>query len=311
MQIQDMKTSEKILVLGAGELGMCVMRALSSAARGAFQLSVLLRPSDNRSRSRESLLEELQRLDAEVLYADVVADPIESLSEQFSRFDTLISCVGFVAGPGVQLKITQAALAAGVKRYVPWQFGVDYDAIGRGSPQDLFDEQLDVRDLLRGQHRTEWIIISTGMFTSFLFEPAFGVVDLERNSVHALGSWATEVTVTTPEDIGLLTAQILLAQPGVANQVLLVAGDTLNYAQLADTLDALLGRNLQRIEWTVAKLMDELARDPADPMKKYRAVFAQGKGVAWDKRMTYNARHGIALTTTAQWIAQNLAAGSR
>lgn len=232
----------------------------------------------------------LQRLDAEVLYADVVADPIESLSEQFSRFDTLISCVGFVAGPGVQLKITQAALAAGVKRYVPWQFGVDYDAIGRGSPQDLFDEQLDVRDLLRGQHRTEWIIISTGMFTSFLFEPAFGVVDLERSSVHALGSWATEVTVTTPEDIGLLTAQILLAQPRVANQVVLVAGDTLNYAQLADTLDALLGRNLQRIEWTVAKLLDELARDPADPMKKYRAVFAQGKGVAWDKRMTYNAR---------------------
>jgi hypothetical protein len=42
-------------------------------------------------------------------------------------------------------------LSAGVKRYLPWQFGVDYDVIGRGSAQTLFDEQFDVRDLLRGQ----------------------------------------------------------------------------------------------------------------------------------------------------------------
>ncbi|MGF6660693.1 hypothetical protein QF000_002338 [Paraburkholderia atlantica] len=69
--------------------------------------------------------------------------------------------------PGVQLKITQAALDAKVKRYFPWRFGVDYDIIGRGSAQVLFDEQLDVRDLLRAQTGTEWVIVSTGMFTSF------------------------------------------------------------------------------------------------------------------------------------------------
>jgi len=54
-----------------------------------------------------------------------------------------------------------------VKRYFPWQFGVDYDVIGRGSAQDLFDKQLDVRHLLRGQSGTEWVVVSTGMFMSF------------------------------------------------------------------------------------------------------------------------------------------------
>jgi len=68
--------------------------------------------------------------------------------------------------------LARAVLDAGVRRYVPWQFGVDYDVIGRGSAQDLFDEQLDVRDALRSQSGTEWVIISTGMFTSFLFEPS-------------------------------------------------------------------------------------------------------------------------------------------
>jgi hypothetical protein len=45
------------------------------------------------------------------------------------------------------------------------------------------------------------------------------VVDLARETVHALGSWDTAVTVTAPEDIGVLTAEILLAEPRIANQV--------------------------------------------------------------------------------------------
>lgn len=36
----------------------------------------------------------------------------------------------------------QAVLEAGVLSYFPWQFGVDYNAIGKGSSQELFDEML-------------------------------------------------------------------------------------------------------------------------------------------------------------------------
>lgn len=197
-----------------------------------------------------------------VLSADIIKDPVEELAGHFRRFDTVISCVGFVAGAGAQFKITRAVLNAGVKRYVPWQFGVDYNAIGKGSAQDLFDEQLDVRALLCAQERTEWLVISTGMFTSFLFEPAFGVVDLARNTVHALGSWDTQVTVTTPKDIGLLTARILFTRQRLANRVVFVAGDTLSYGQLADQVDAALDRKVHRIEWTVKKLNDDLAAAP-------------------------------------------------
>lgn len=197
-----------------------------------------------------------------VLSADIIKDPVEELAGHFRRFDTVISCVGFVAGAGAQFKITRAVLNAGVKRYVPWQFGVDYNAIGKGSAQDLFDEQLDVRVLLCAQERTEWLVISTGMFTSFLFEPAFGVVDLARNTVHALGSWDTQVTVTTPKDIGLLTARILFTRQRLANRVVFVAGDTLSYGQLADQVDAALDRKVHRIKWTVKKLNDDLAAAP-------------------------------------------------
>lgn len=312
MQTPKPVETDNILVLGAGELGMSVLRELarttSDKKDAGVRITVLLRPPSTmiQDASKARAIGELRGLGIDILQADVINYSVEELAEHFSRFDTIISCVGFIAGAGTQLKLTRAVLQGSVRRYVPWQFGVDYDVIGKGSAQDLFNEQLEVRELLRAQRVTEWIIISTGMFTSFLFEPAFGVVDLAENTVHALGSWDKQVTVTTPEDIGMLTAKIMFAKPRLANQVVFVAGDTLTYAQLADAVDATLNRTVSRIEWSIPKLKDDLNAAPNDSLSKYRAVFAEGKGVAWDKSQTFNAANGIELTTTVGWIEQNL-----
>lgn len=301
--------SERILVLGAGELGMAVLRALTrSAGPSETAVSVLLRPATVESSDppKQHAVARIRQWGAGIESGDVVTWTSAQLAEVFGGFDTVISCVGFAAGAGTQLKLARAALAAGVRRFVPWQFGVDYDVIGRGSPQDLFDEQLDVRDLLRSQSDTEWLIISTGMFTSFLFHPSFGVVDAPGRTVYALGSWDTAVTVTTPEDIGALTARILFTVPRLANEVIYLAGDTITYADLADLAEEVLGCKVDRVLRPVSGLIEESERDTDDSMKKYRAVFAQGKGVAWDIGDTFNGRHNIATTTAAQWARDNL-----
>ncbi|MGF6742959.1 hypothetical protein OKW47_006770 [Paraburkholderia atlantica] len=139
-------------------------RAMRAAG---VSIAVLLRPSATASddATKRNELAELRELGIEFVEGDLARQSCAELAATFRRFDTVISCTGFVVGPGVQLKITQAALDAKVKRY--FRFGVDYDIIGRGSAQVLFDEQLDVRDLLRAQTGTEWVIVSTGMFTSF------------------------------------------------------------------------------------------------------------------------------------------------
>ncbi len=299
-----------ILVLGAGELGMAVLRNLAkrSALFSGITLTVLLRPStitsDAPSKQRD--IAALHSLGVKFLPGDLVADSTTDLSALFRDFHTVIGCTGFVAGRSIQLKLARAVLDAGVKRYFPWQFGVDYDVIGRGSAQDLFDEQLDVRDLLRSQDRMEWVIVSTGMFTSFLFEPSFGVVDLVQNTVYALGSWDTSVTVTTSEDIGALTAEILFVEPRVINSIVYTAGDTLTYAQLADIVDSVLGRKVVRVEWSVPRLKDELAKDPNNPIKKYRVVFAEGRGVSWEVHKTFNAQRGIEVLGVERWARLNL-----
>ncbi|USQ95217.1 aromatic alcohol reductase [Caulobacter sp. RL271] len=306
--------SRNILVLGAGELGMPVLRNLARRAKtiDGASISVLLRASavtsDEPSKKRD--IKEIRDLGIEVVIGDLVQSSIDELASVFARYDTVIGCAGYAAGIDTPMKLAKAALRSGIPRYFPWQFGVDFEAIGRGGPQDIFDAQLDVRELLRSQDKTEWVVISTGMFMSYLFEPEFGVVDLENSAVHALGSLDTAVTLTTPDDIGRLTAEVVFFQPTIRNEIVFLAGDTVTYGEVADRLEAALDRPFGRSEWTVPFLMDELADDPRNMMRKYRAAFAIGRGVAWDKAGTFNARQAIQVTDLAAWIGANLTPSS-
>lgn len=303
--------SRNILVLGAGELGMPVLRNLAWRARSVdgARISVLLRASAVASKDpgKKRDIDEIRSLGITIVEGDLVKSSVDELASLFARYDTVIGCAGYAAGIDTPMKLARAALQSGIPRYFPWQFGVDFEAIGRGGPQDIFDAQLDVRELLRSQKKTEWVIISTGMFMSYLFEPEFGVVDLENSEVHALGSLDTAVTLTTPDDIGVLTAEIVFFEPTIRNEIVFLAGDTVSYGEVADKLEAALRRPFKRSVWTVPFLMEELANDPKNMMRKYRAAFAMGRGYSWDKSGTFNLRQGIPVTDVSKWIDANLA----
>ena len=303
--------SNNILVLGAGELGFPVLRNLARKAKDVqgAKISVLLRASavESSDPDKQKDIAEIRADGIEIVVGDLVKSSIDELAAIFARYDTVIGCAGYAAGVDTPMKLARAALQSRIPRYFPWQFGVDFDVIGRGSPQDIFDAQLDVRELLRGQQETEWVIISTGMFMSYLFETEFGVVDLARDEVHALGSLDTAVTLTTPQDIGALTAEVVFATPRIRNEIVFLAGDTVTYGEVADKLQQGLGRRFNRSAWTVEHLLDELAADPQNMMRKYRAAFAQGRGVAWDKNESFNRRRDLPVTDVASWIEANLA----
>ena len=292
---------------------MVMLTSLAKQAPSTTKISVLLRQSTISSPSGSKAAEHtfLKHLNISLVPGDIASSTVPDLATLFKPYDLVISCLGFASGPGSQVKIAQAVLQAGVKRYFPWQFGVDYDIIGRGSAQTLFDEQLDVRELLRGQKGTEWVIISTGMFTSFLFESYFGVVDLEYQNgggiVRALGSWENKATLTTPDDIGKLTAAIVFeTNPPFKNEVVYTAGQTISYGEVADLVDEVLEKQVEREVWTVEVLEEELRRDPENFVAKYRVVFAEGKGCYWDKEMTFNAKKSVEVEDVRVWMVKNL-----
>lgn len=307
--------SRNILVLGAGELGMPVLGNLARRAKNidGAKISVLLRESaiESGDPTKQRDIAEIRAAGIAIVPGDLVNDTIDELAELFAQYDTVIGCAGYAAGINTPMKLATAALQSGIPRYFPWQFGVDFEAIGRGGPQDIFDAQLDVRELLRSQDKTEWVIISTGMFMSYLFEPDFGVVDLENSEVHALGSLDTAVTLTTPDDIGVLTAEIVFFEPTIRNEIIFLAGDTVTYGEVADKLEAALGRPFKRSVWTVPFLMEELANDPNNMMRKYRAAFAIGRGMSWPKAGTFNDLQGIPVTDVAALLKSDLLAAQQ
>ncbi|KAI4122632.1 MAG: hypothetical protein LQ341_007288 [Variospora aurantia] len=311
--------SPSILVLGAGELGLPILHSLANLSSTIIPpssrptLTVLLRPSTINSPSTASKAQELSSLRAlgiTFMAADISASTAAELASHFKTYDTVISCTGFSGGPGTQLKLAQAALEAEVKHYYPWQFGVDYDIIGPDAAGGLFREQCEVRQWLRAQQKTKWTIVSTGMFTSFLFEPFFGVVvdatAAERKGkkmiVRALGGWGNRVTVTTPEDIGKIVAALVLGDHKTG--VVFTAGDTISYEQLADLVERLVGKEerVQREVWDLEYLRGELGKDPEDAIKKYRLVFAEGKGVSWTQASAVNVQLGIDTTDVERFL---------
>ncbi|PGH10776.1 hypothetical protein AJ79_05249 [Helicocarpus griseus UAMH5409] len=308
----------RILILGAGELGTAVLTSLLrhpsyTSSNSKTSISLLLRPASisNPKASLTALLQFAPTNNPITLVpGDIAHDTHEALTALFRPYDLVISCTGFVAGSDTQLKITRAVLDAQVPFYIPWQFGVDYDAIGRSSAHDLFDEQLDVRDLLGEQERTRWTLVSTGMFTSFLFEKSFGVVDVagESAKVQALDGWENRVTVTAPEDIGKLTAEIVFDDTVLGgNKPVFIGGDTVSYAQVAELVERVLGKKVERSVFTVEMALDGLKGDPENALLKYYAVFGAGKGVAWDLGKTWNFQRGIHALTAEEWVRANLA----
>ncbi|KAK0613688.1 isoflavone reductase [Immersiella caudata] len=298
-----MSPPPSILIIGAGELGTAILTALlTHPSRPPTTTIALLRRPSTLTPPPTPETTRLTSLGITLEPGDFVNDPIPSLATTFSKYHTVIQASGFGLPPGTQSRVTSAVLQAGVKRYFPWQFGLDYPSIGKGSDQDLFDEMLSVREKLAAQDSTRWTVVTTGLFMSFLFEKGFGVVDVEGRKVMALGGWENRVTVTTAGDIGRAVAECVYVPDGTEDRVVYVAGDTVSYGEVAEVLERVLGGEWERGFLGVEEAGEEVRRKPGDGMVKYRSVFAAGKGTAWEVERTMNFERGMKMVGLEEYV---------
>ena len=317
--------TNSILVIGAGELGLAVINAIlahPSYSPTSTQLTLMIRPA---SLSNPSPEKAKQNSHIRSLGVNIVPGDIESLSQpeltsllNDGKYTTVLHAGGMTLAPSTMLKLTHAVIEAKIPYYVPWQHGVDYDIIGREGGQGMFSEQIDVRDLLRSQSTTDWIVLSCGIFTSFLFEEFWGVVrklqleeDAQGNEkvqITALNSWDDVITTTTARDIGTCTAELLFMPDAPVKKSVYIAGDTLTYGEFADTVERVLAPrsvNVVREIWPLSYLKEESQKDPEDKLKKYRVVFSEGRGLSWPKDETWSAKQGIETEGVEQWVSEN------
>ena len=303
-------SSRAILVLGAGELGTAIIEALflnSHYSPGRVKLTLLVRPSTLSfpSKERKVQLDRLRDRGISFVGGDTDKDSLESLTELFRPYDTVIAAGGFTSADGTQLKLAQAVIAAGTPLYFPWQYGLDYDTIGPRGGNGLFAEQCQVRDILRSQSKIEWVIVTVGIFTSFIFEDFWGVVNEHDDGtikVTALNSFDDSFTTTTAEDIGTAVAELALNENEARNKAVFIAGDTLTYDNFAEHVAQASGKKVIKATRPLQVSEDEAAADPDNKLKKYWLAFSQNRGYAWPKSTTWNAEKGIEMMDVRGWL---------
>lgn len=291
-----MALKHQVLLLGAGELGTAFLPHLSSLPNTHITLAV-------RTVSKYT---HLSGPNLTLLPLDTNS-PSSELSRTFADFDTVISCTGFGQPIETFTKLANEILEAGKLRkeagkgrlwFFPWQWGVDYDITGDGEGlMPLFGVQVQVRNLLRtkaDESNVKWTIVSTGIFMSFLFEQFWGIVDREggKVTVRAFRNWDHKVTVTDVNDIGKVLGRVVAGDVEGENRIVFAAGDTISYGQLADIVERVTGKKVEREVWSISHLKEDIAKEPENIVKKYRLVFARD-GVWWDKERTVNHQLGI------------------
>lgn len=306
--------AKSILVIGAGELGTAILQALTSHTLydpTTTELTLMIRPSSLTDPTPEKLAQQtsLRNQGIGLVGGDIESSSQDALTTLFRPYTAVLHAGGMTLPPGTMLKVTRAVLAAGVTYYIPWQHGVDYDVITRAGGQGMFAEQIDVRDLLRSQSSTTWTIISCGIFMSFLFEEFWGVVVPSKDGIQvtALHSWDDMITTTTAEDIGRCAAALTLEADAPVNQPVYIAGDTLSYGQFADAIERATSKKVIRRVWPLEYLRDESRKDPDDKLKRYRVVFAEGKGLSWPKEDTWNVRRGMSMVGVEEYARRKFA----
>ncbi|OGM41823.1 hypothetical protein ABOM_009662 [Aspergillus bombycis] len=196
-----------VVIVGAGgNLGSHVLQAF--LASDAFNVTVLSRES-----SASVFPDGLP-----VIRSDYSP---ESLVSAFQGQDAVISVVGR-GGYAHQQKLVDAALAAGVKRFIPAEFE------GKKAKVDYLRERED---------RMSWTTVITGAFFDYALKIGFLGFDLQSREATIYDEGVTPASVSTLPQIGRALVAILQNAEATKNQYVYVESFTVTQNDVLQALE--------------------------------------------------------------------------
>ncbi len=290
-----------VLLAGAsGDLGGRILRNL--VALGAT-VRVLTRRETSTTR-----IAELRAQGAEVIQADY--DDPDGLRRACADVDCVVSAINGLddAILDAQSRLLEAAAAAGVSRFIPSDFSVDYRGIRPRSNRNLqlrrdFGQRLDATEIRATS-------ILNGAFTDMLSGQAPMILFPLRRVLF----WSDPdqaLDFTTKDDTAMFTAAAALDER--APRVLQVAGDTVTARTLASTMTELTGTqfrplyagsvgSLTAMSRAVRALMPA-STEPFPPWQGMQYFASMFSGDA-DLRFINNDRYGSRKWTTARDVLE-------
>ncbi|KAJ5989765.1 hypothetical protein N7499_010298 [Penicillium canescens] len=184
--------------------------------------------------------------------------------------DAVVSAVGSAATRD-QIKIADAAIEAGVKRFIPAEYGTDKNYPGNPPERaPSFKAKQDVKDYLDG--KIEWTGILTGPIFDLAFEEGFLGFDVHTRTARLdPNNRSSHFSASSRSLVGRAVAQVLAPgiAPRTANKFVHVRSLTVSQDELLTALEKITGE-----QWKVETV------DYSSLVKDARKRLAQGEYMA-------------------------------
>ncbi|CAI2185578.1 11611_t:CDS:2 [Funneliformis geosporum] len=224
-----------VTIVGAtGTLGYHIADAFLN--NGSYNVKVLRRKPENVNANASSLAER----GAEIVYADY--DQMDDLVKALRGTDVLVSTVNAsddVSFYETQLPLLIAAKEAGVKRFIPSEFGGEF----QGSSHPFSDSKAKFRAEVE-KSGLEYTFIFTGLFYEFLGWIGF---DVKKKKSTFYTDPNLKISTTSLHDIGKYTVESLKI-PEARNARIRVAGATFSFNELLKKFEAASGSKWEVVE---------------------------------------------------------------
>ena len=227
------------IVLVAGVTGMLGGKlAAAVRARGGLRVRGLVRSGDGKSEVRQKLL-----ADGVELVEGDLSDPL-SLNRACQGVDAVVSTVQ--GGPDIildgQRRLLEAALANGVRRFVPSDYSVNYLGLDEGDNDNLLLRKQMAQTVIASG--IGYTLVLNGAFTEVVFGPFLKLFDFPGKSFHLWGDGDTPFETTTTDDTARYLAEAL-TDPAMDRASLRIAGTVLTMNELHSSYEKASGKTLR------------------------------------------------------------------
>ncbi|KAL2128222.1 hypothetical protein VTI74DRAFT_9478 [Chaetomium olivicolor] len=242
---------KNILLIGAtGSIGRYVLAAL--LAKPSLSVTVLRRASSTAPND----------LPANVRTITVPDDyPTDAVIAAFRGQDAVISCLTTLS-VAAQFRLIDAAVTAGVRRYVPSEYGLNNMRADAQALSGVFRDKGAVQAYLRAKAdkgEIEWMSVSCGMWIKWSMRNNFLGMRIKERAFERWDGGVGRFSVTTEENTALAVARALVEIPeDTKNRNVLVSEFVTTQAELLAEIERQLRQKLNVAEVDGRKRIAEL-----------------------------------------------------
>ncbi|KAF4461509.1 isoflavone reductase family [Fusarium albosuccineum] len=195
----------------------------------------------------------------------------EALFDAFKGQDAVID-VTMSPDAAMPLRMIEAAVEAGVKRFIPSEFSLDpQNAAARAVPVYMFKNQvIDRLKELAAANKITFTSISNGAFLDWNLRTGFFKIDLKNKKAELLNGGSVVIPWTLLEQVGKAVVGVLLHLKETKNRFVYIS----NVEKTQKEMVALAQEALRKDGWDVSTLdMDKVYRGSLAQLQAGNATF--------------------------------------